>query len=368
MMRVLLGLLGAMLAVLPGEAKTYATSAGKVDVVAVVRDLDTPWAIAFLPGGGFLITERGGKLLLIEGNRRRTMDGVPHVRASGQGGLLDVVLDPSFASNKVVYLSYSEAVGAFSARTAVARAVLDQKTATLRDVQVIFRQEPSRSGGRHFGSRIVPDGKGNLFVTTGDRGDAQMAQDKSGLIGKVVRIKPTGGAADANPFAGSGARAEIWSLGHRNPQGAALDAEGRLWTVSHGARGGDEINLVRPGLNYGWPVISYGRHYSGGKIGRGTRAPGMEQPVWYWDPSIAPSGMMIYSGRLWPAWKGHVFVGSLKFGLISRLERKGARILREEQLLKGIFGRIRDVREGPDGAIWFLSEWDGALYRMRPAN
>ena len=350
------------------QAETYSTRSGAVDITPVVEDLDQPWSVAFLPDGALLITEIDGRLLLIEGDRRREVSGVPEVRESGQGGLLDVVPDPDFAASNVIYLSYSEPVGSFSARTAVARATLNQLSARLDDVQVILRQDPERRGGRHFGSRIVPDGKGHLFVTLGERGDDRMAQDTDTLLGKVVRINPDGTIPDGNPFAAGGGRPEIWSWGHRNPQGAALDELGRLWTVAHGARGGDEVNRPEAGKNYGWPVISYGTEYSGAKIGEGTHKEGMEQPVWYWDPSIAPSGMAIYSGRLRPEWSGDIFVGSLKFDFISRLDRDGDRITGEEQLFKGEFGRIRDVREGPDGAIWFLSEGDGALYRMVPAE
>jgi len=356
------------LAATPALAGTFETSAGRVTVEPVVSDLETPWSVAFLPGGGLLITERDGYLLMIEGDRRRTVAGVPEVRARGQGGLFDVVLDPGFAENGVIYLSYAEPIGALSARTAVARAVLDTGAARLEGLEVILRQEPDRRGGIHFGGRIVPDGAGHLYVTLGERGDRENAQAPDMLLGKVVRINDTGGAPGDNPFTGTTARPEIWSLGHRNPQGAALDSTGRLWTVSHGAKGGDEVNRPEAGKNYGWPVISYGSHYMGGKIGIGTEGPGMEQPVWYWDPSIAPSGMMIYSGRLWPEWAGDIFVGSLKFDLISRLDRQGDTIAGEEHLLKDEFIRIRDIREGPDGAIWFLAEGDGVLYRMTPAE
>ena len=350
------------------QAETFDTSAGKVEVQPVVQDLDGPWSVAFLPGGALLITEVGGDLVLIEGDRRRQISGVPKVRASGQGGLLDVVADPNFATNKTVYLSYSEPVGVRSARTAVARAKLNILSARLDNLTVLFRQSPESGGGRHFGSRIVPDGNGNLFVTLGDRGSRDDVQDPNNHFGKVIRIRTDGSVPPDNPFVNGGALPEIWSIGHRNPQGAALDESGQLWTVSHGARGGDEINRPQPGLNYGWPVISYGVHYSGGQIGEGTSKPGMEQPVWYWDPSIAPSGMAIYSGKLWPEWRGSIFVGALKFSLVSRLSRDGTRITGEEQLFKGRFGRIRDVREGPDGALWVLSQSRGVLYRVTPAR
>ena len=348
----------------PAMAERLQTSAGPVDVKPVVSGLDTPWAVAFLPDRGYLITERDGALLRITPDgRRETLSGVPEVRARGQGGLLDVVLDPGFAENATIYLSYSEPVGIRSARTAVARARLDGTY--LRDLDVIFRQQPEQTGGRHFGSRIVPDGEGGLYVTLGDRGEADLAQSIGRDMGKVVRINADGTPRDNGAFPGHG---HLWSIGHRNPQGAALDETGQLWTVAHGARGGDEINRPEAGKNYGWPVISYGQTYAGFQIGEGTRKDGMEQPLWYWDPSIAPSGMAIYSGKLWPEWAGDIFVGSLKFDMISRLDRDGARIVGEEQLFQGRFGRIRDVREGPEGALWFLAEADGTLYRVTPAE
>ena len=349
----------------PAFGEVLDTASGKVEVRSVIANLDTPWAVAFLPNGQILITERDGALLMADPatGARTVVAGVPEVRASGQGGLLDVVLDPDFATNGTVYLSYAEPVGMVSARTAVARAVLRDNR--LEDVEVIFRQEPDQRGGRHFGSRIVPDGTGHLFVTLGDRGQAELAQSLDHDMGKVIRIGVDGSARDNGAFSG---RPHLWSLGHRNPQGAALDEQGRLWTVSHGARGGDEINRPEAGKNYGWPTISYGTHYSGSKIGDGTHRPGMEQPVWYWDPSIAPSGMMIYSGKLWPAWAGDIFVGSLKYDLISRLDRDGDKINGEERLFEGRYGRIRDIREGPGGAIWFLAEADGVLYRMTPSD
>lgn len=347
------------------RADTVRTSAGPVDVVPVIEGLDIPWSVAFLPDGRFLITERDGVLLIADpmSGEKQNIDGVPDVRASGQGGLLDVVLDPAFESNRTIYLSYSEPVGMISARTAVMRAEL--KGARLVNQQVIFQQTPDSRGGRHFGSRIVPDGAGNLFVTTGDRGDADDAQGMNNQIGKVVRIRTDGAMPEGNPFPRN---PSVWSIGHRNPQGAALDELGRLWTVSHGARGGDEINRPEAGKNYGWPVISYGTTYGGTRIGEGTEKAGMEQPVFYWDPSIAPSGMMIYSGKLWPEWAGDIFVGSLKFDFLSRLDRNGDTISSEERLFSDRYIRIRDVREGPKGAIWFLAAGDGALYRVTPAN
>jgi len=354
-------ILAFLLVASPAAAKVFQTSAGPVKVEAMVKDLDTPWSVAFLPDGRMLITERDGNLLVIhKDGTRRNVARVPEVAASGQGGLFDVVPDPGYATNRIIYLSYAESEGR-SAQTVVAKARFD--SASLQDIEVIFRQAPSLRGGRHFGGRIVPDGKGNLFITTGDRGDDHQAQANN-HVGKIIRIRTDGSIPNDNPFVGTPMPDEVWSLGHRNPQGAALDKDGQLWTDAHGARGGDEVNRPEAGKNYGWPVISYGKHYSGGKIGIGTKGEGMEQPVWYWDPSIAPSGMMIYSGKLWPDWAGDIFVGSLKFDYVSRLDRDGNQITGEEKLFPEEFYRIRDVREGPDGAIWFLSEGDDTLYRV----
>lgn len=369
MLRILIAL--ALLLPTMVRAEVLQTSAGPVEVTKMVDGLDTPWSVAFLPDGGMLITERDGQLLIIDAatGQKTTVGNVPEVRASGQGGLLDVVLDPRFQENKTIYLSYSEPVGVFSARTAVARATLVGRT--LEKVSVILRQSPDGRGGRHFGSRIVPDGQGGIYVTLGDRADADEAQNPATSLGKIVRLDLTQSASSTPAFVekpDAAVPTEMWSIGHRNPQGAALDEQGRLWTVSHGARGGDEINRPEKGKNYGWPVISYGTTYGGTKIGEGTAKQGMEQPVFYWDPSIAPSGMMIYSGKLWPEWKGDIFVGSLKYDFLSRLDRDGDAIATEERLFQDRFIRIRDVREGPDGAIWFLVEGDDALYRMTPAQ
>ncbi len=358
-------MLATTVIVSPTFADTHQTSAGPVKITKMITGLDNPWAVAFLPNGKLLITERDGTLLIADPatNGKTAVSGVPEVFASGQGGLLDVVLDPDFRENRVLYLSYAEPVGLFSAGTAVLRAQLDGTSLT--DQRVIFRQTPATRGGRHFGSRIVPDGNGNLFITLGDRGDADLAQDLATHHGKVVRIRIDGSPPQDSPFPEA---PTIWSFGHRNPQGAALDQRGRLWTVAHGARGGDEINRPEAGKNYGWPVISFGTQYTGGRIGVGTARDGMEQPIWYWDPSIAPSGMMIYSGKLWPEWRGDIFVGSLKFDLLSRLDRDGDSIVSEERLFADQYVRIRDVREGPDGAIWFLAIGDGTLFRVRPGK
>jgi glucose/arabinose dehydrogenase len=325
---------------------------GRVRIQAVVEDLYAPWAVGFLPGGGLLITERDGVLIHVKDGVRKEVGGLPAVYNKGQGGLLDVAVARDFTRTRTIFLTFAEPRGS-GAGTALASARLSNDASTIVDVRVLYRQKFSSKPARHFGSRVVEGHDGYLYVTVGDRGDRPKAQSMAHHNGKVIRVDRNGGG-------------EIYSLGHRNPQGAALDEQGRLWTVEHGAKGGDEVNRPERGKNYGWPVISYGVHYKGGQIGEGTHKDGMEQPVFYWDPSIAPSGMMIYSGKLWPEWRGDIFVGSLKFDLISRLERKSDRIVDEERLFKRKFERIRDVREAPDGSIYFLAVGDGVLYRMVP--
>lgn len=352
------------------QHRTFDTSAGAVAVAQVAGPFDHPWAVAFLPGGVMLVTERGGRLWRLgPDGARAEVTGVPAVKAAGQGGLMDVVAARDFAGTREIFLTYSEPAGGKS-RTAVAVARLGDDGERLENLRIIFRQQPAVDATRHYGSRVVEAPDGTLWVTLGERGLISQAQNPISHLGKVVRIARDGSAPRDNPFVGGIALDEIWSFGHRNPQGAALDpATGALWIVDHGAKGGDEINKPEGGRNYGWPVISYGTTYAGTKIGSGTEAKGMEQPVYYWDPSIAPSGMMIYSGRLWPGWQGDIFVGALKLKLISRLDRVGDSITGEERLFKGIYGRVRDVREGPKGAIWFLTDEDeGALYRVTPVK
>jgi glucose/arabinose dehydrogenase len=281
-----------------------------------------------------------------------------------------VELHPDFSANRLVYFSYSEP-GAEGAGTAVARASLNEAEGRLENLEVIFRQEPKSSGGRHFGSRLVFAPDGMLFVTLGERGQREQAQDPSVNRGQVVRITPEGEAPPDNPFVGrEGYRPEIWSYGHRNPQGAALHPEtGRLWIHEHGARGGDEVNVPEAGKNYGWPVISYGRHYSGAKIGVGTHKEGMEQPVHYWDPSIAPSGMDFYTGKVFPAWRGDLLVGALKSRLLARLELDGGEVTHEESLLEDLGERIRAVDVGPDGYVYLLTDSAaGRILRLEPAS
>ncbi|SDW41043.1 Glucose/arabinose dehydrogenase, beta-propeller fold [Ruegeria halocynthiae] len=349
-----------------GGAEVLETSAGPVQVTPMVEGLDTPWAVGILPSGNFVVTERDGALLSIDGKDVKRVKGVPKVAADGQGGLLDVTIARDFNQSRELFLTFAKPQRG-GAGTAVAVARLSEGGDRLTNLRVLFEAVPGGSAGRHFGSRVVEAGDGTLFVTIGDRGDRPAAQDRSNHMGTVIRINRDGSIPPDNPFVGdTGFRPEIWSFGHRNPQGADLDQQGRLWVSEHGAKGGDEVNLIRPGANYGWPVISFGVHYSGQKIGEGTSKPGMEQPMHYWDPSIAPSGLMVYSGKLWPEWKGDLFVGSLKFDYIARLSGKA---LREVEQIKGPeTERIRDIVEGPDGSIWFISVGMGAVYKMTPAT
>ncbi|WP_249696376.1 PQQ-dependent sugar dehydrogenase [Stappia sp. WLB 29] len=346
----------------------------RFSVDRVVGDLSYPWGFDFLPDGSLLVNEVEGRMLLVSpgGDSRIEVAGVPKVRASGQGGLLDLVVAPDYGETGTVYFTFSEP-GQGGAGTAAARArlVVTDGAARLEDVKVLVSMNRKSSGGRHFGSRIVPAPDGTLFVTLGDRGQQDRAQDPQDHAGSVLRVAADGSIPSDNPFAsGEQALPEIWSTGHRNIQGAAIEPEtGVLWTVEHGARGGDEINIPEPGKNYGWPVISYGRHYSGLSIGVGTEAEGYEQPVHYWDPSIAPSGMAFYTGDAVPQWRGDLFVGALKDQLISRLEVADGRVVSEERLIAGEYGRIRTLRNGPDGALWFSTdEGDGAIYRISGAR
>ena len=351
-------------------AERYQSQAGSIAVVTVAEGLEQPWGLAFLPDGRMLVTEKEGRLRLVspDGTLSDPLAGVPEVYDNGQGGLLDVALDPDFAVNQLVYLSFAEP-GGEGGGAAVARGTLG--TGRLDHVEVIWRQQPKLDSGHHFGSRLVFLKDGTLIVTLGDRNRRQYIPDMKAQIGKLVRINRDGSIPKDNPFAGNPDYSpDIYSLGHRNVQGATLHPDtGALWTVEHGARGGDEVNIPQPGKNYGWPVISYGREYSGEKIGEGTAKPGLEQPVYYWDPSIAPSGMTFYTGDKFPASKGSLFVGALKFQLLARLEVDGNRIVKEERLLEGMGDRIRDVVQGPDGYLYLLTdEDDGRILRLEPAS
>lgn len=342
-------------------AKSFATDKVTVSSETLARGLSNPWGLDFLPDGSALVTERSGQLrLYADGALSAPIPGVPAVAETGQGGLLDVTVAPDFAETGTIFLSYSEP-GEGGAGTAIARAklVLDGETPRLEDVTTIFSMNRKTGAGQHFGSRIVLHPDGTLFFTIGDRGEGGRAQDPTDHAGSVLRINRDGSIPQDNPFANTpDAAHEIWSMGHRNPQGMVFDPVTQsIWTVEHGARGGDEVNRPEAGKNYGWPVISYGVNYSGTQIGQGTEAPGYEQPEYYWDPSIAPSGAAVYEGEMFPEWEGDLLVAALKYHLVARLERddEGA-ITGEERLFRGAFGRIRDVNVAPDGSIWLLTD------------
>lgn len=345
------------------------------EVSVVVAGLPRSWAIEFLPDGRILATQKAGELrLIVPGGGVTVVAGAPKVDARGQGGLLDVALSPDFARDRLVYVSFSEPRQPFGNGTSVARARLVEEAgaARLDGLTVIFRQEPAWNNNMHFGSRLAFARDGRLFVTVGERSDAAtrgQAQDLSSGLGKVFRIEPDGAIPTDNPFAGRpDAMPAIWSYGHRNVQSAALDGRGRLWTVEHGPRGGDELNRPEPGRNYGWPVVTYGIEYSGSKVGEGvTQRQGTEQPVYYWDPVIAPSGMAIYQGGLFPAWKGAILVGGLVSEGLVVLRMKDDRVASEERIPLG--ARTRDVKEGPDGAVYVLTEGDhggSRILRLAP--
>lgn len=367
-------LISATLVALPVSARDLIvrTEAGNVKVVEVASGLQNPWSLAFLPDGRMLVTERPGRLRLVsaQGTLSAPIEGVPAVHARGQGGLLDVAVGPNFAEDGLIVFAYAEPTER-GARTAVARARLDVDGLRLQEVRRIFAQDEDPSGNHHWGARLVFAADGTLFVTLGDRFHPRdRAQALDSHLGKVVRIALDGGVPADNPFASrAGARPEIWSYGHRNVQGAALHPQsGELWTHEHGPQGGDEVNRTRAGLNYGWPEITYGREYvTGRKIGEADARAGVEPPVLQWTPSIAPSGMVFYTGDVFPAWKGSLFVGSLKFQLLARLELDGERVVREERLLTELGRRIRDVRQGPDGHLWLLDETEGRILRLDPA-
>lgn len=360
-------LAGALLAMTqPGLAEDTMidTKQGAIKVETVAGGLDHPWGLAFLPDGRMLVTERPGQLRIVtkDGKTSEPLKGVPEVFAEGQGGLLDVALDPDFAANGLVYLSYSES-GEGGAGTAVARGKLGDNG--LDDVQVIFRQQPKVDRGLHFGSRLAfsPDGK--LFVTLGERFKFAPAQDLGTHLGKVVRINPDGSVPQDNPFVGQkGAKPEIWSYGHRNPQGAAIHPEtGKLWENEFGPLGGDELNIPAAGANYGWPVVSWGKHYDGTDIPDPPTHPEFADAVYHWNPVISPSGMTFYTAGAIPGWKGNLLIGGLSSEAIVRLTLDGEKVTEEERIPMGT--RIRDVRQGPDGAVYALTdEGDGKILRL----
>ncbi|WP_245579160.1 PQQ-dependent sugar dehydrogenase [Inquilinus limosus] len=354
---------------------TYDTEKGRIRVQTIVDGLSHPWGLAFLPDGRMLVTERDGNLRLI-GNGRvsEPLAGVPEVDVGGQGGLLDVAVDPSFVQSRMVYLSYSEE-GRGGNSTAVARGRLSEDGTRLTGVEVIFSQKPKLDSSMHFGSRLVFDRQGHLFITLGERSHARFrdqAQQLDSHLGKLIRIWPDGSVPEDNPFAGrKDALPEIWSYGHRNIQGAALDPDtGVLWINEHGPRGGDEINIPEAGKNYGWPVVSHGVNYNGSPVGTGKReAPGMVGPIHQWTPSIGVSGMAFYTANAMPGWRGDIFVGGLAIPKLVRLERDGDRITGSEDLLEDLALRIRQVTQGPDGALYLLTdESDGEILRVGPAG
>lgn len=357
----------------PAWAQTVESSAGNLTATVIAEGLDHPWALSFLPDGRMLVTERSGQLRVIsDGVAGEPIEGTPDVYNEGQGGLLDLALAPDFETSGQIYLTFSElAADAGLQRgqgTAVlsAKLVLEGDGGRLENSQVIFRMNRFTTTNRHFGSRVVIGNDGNLFVTLGERGEQDRAQDMTDLAGAIVRIAPDGSVPEDNPKP-DGWAPELWSKGHRNPQGATLRDDGVLFTVEHGARGGDEVNMPQPGANYGWPVITYGVDYSGVAIGEGTEKEGLEQPLHYWDPSISPSGLDFYDGRLLPAWQGDLLAGGLSGQLLVRLDMEGDAVVGEERLFEGQLGRIRDVRVGPDGAIYLLTDEDnGQLIRVAP--
>jgi glucose/arabinose dehydrogenase len=361
---------GLCLLTVSAAAAEFPSKAGPLSVVTVAKGLEHPWGMAFLPDGRMLVTERPGRIRIVDsdGHLSKPIAGVPEVYARGEGGLLDVALDPAFAANRLIYFAFAEA-GAGGAATSVARAKLAGDH--LEQLQIIFRQRPKVEGSAHFGARLLFLRDGTLLVTLGDRNARDLIADLKTDLGKIVRINPDGTIPKDNPFVGrADAAPELYSLGHRNVQGAAINPQtGELWTSEHGARGGDEINVPKPGRNYGWDVISYGTEYSGGKIGEGTSKPGLEQPIYYWDPSIAPSGITFYDGDRFPAWHGNLFVAALKFRMLVRLQIEGHRVVSEERLLEGMRERLRDVVQAPDGYLYLLTdEADGRILRIEPAG
>ena len=365
---------GAALALFPpvSQGQTIKTQEHVVRVVKVVEGLEYPWGLAFLPDGRMLVTERPGRLRFVGKDGKldpQPVAALPVIAAHGQGGLLDVALHPRFPQNGLVYLSYA-ARGDGGVGTEVARGRLSGYR--LENVEVIFRQQPKGSTGRHFGSRLLFDREGYLYITLGDRGEMERAQKADDHAGSVIRLHDDGRVPADNPFVGRpGWKPEKYTFGNRNLQGAALHPRtGLLWTHEHGPQGGDEVNVIRPGVNYGWPVITYGVNYGiGTRIGEGAQKAGMAQPLYYWVPSIAPSGMAFYTGDRFPGWRGDLFVGALRDQMLVRLTLDGEKVVSEERMLKNVLGRIRDVRNGPDGFLYLLTdESNGVLARIEPAN
>ena len=351
--------------------ESFSSEKHSYSLETVISGLDHPWAVEFLPDGRILVTELPGKLRIIENGKLlpEPVSGLPEIRATGQGGLLDVALDPEFESNQIIYISYAgQGIGGIGTEVAKARLVNN----ALVDLKTIFVLSPKSDNGRHFGSRLLFADDGTLFITTGDRGDRSRPQNLDDHAGSLIRINKDGSIPEDNPFIGKeNVKPEIYTYGNRNIQGIAIHPDTRdIWSVEHGPQGGDELNLMKPGLNYGWPVITYGKNYViGTSIGEGTEKEGMEQPVHYWVPSIAISGMLFYQGDVFPEWKGNAFVSSLRYGELARLEMKDNKVVKEERLIEGAVNRIREVKEGPDGFLYIITdERDGKLIRIKPAD
>ena len=369
-MRALIGgaALSALLLLPAAEAAEYRSQQHDFALVQASGPLDQPWGLAFLPDGRMLVTEKDGNLRTVSrsGKVSSALHGLPRIRSYGQGGLLDVALHPNFARNRLVYLTHVPPTGD-GVNTAVSRGRLAD--AGLEGFETIFTARPGTGAGQHFGSRMVFGADGKLYLTIGDRGRRSNAQDLGLHAGSVLRLNDAGTVPDDNPFVGrSGAQPEIWTWGHRNPQGLAIDrATGRIWSHEHGPRGGDEINVIKRGVNYGWPVITYGRNYSGSVITDETERPGMAQPKTYWVPSIAPSGLAFYDGDKFPRWRGNLFVGALRGQLLVRVKLDGESVVAKERLLTHFGNRIRDVRVGPNGNLYLLlDENDAPIWRMEP--
>ncbi len=350
------------------QAGTVQSELHEFEVQTVAQELSHPWSLAFLPDNKILVSERPGRLRLIENEKlvKQPIAGLPDIRQHGQGGLMDIAVHPDFKNNRFIYLAYAgKTLRGYS--TEVLRAELIDRE--LKNVTTIFEALPKSRGGRHFGGRLQFSSDGKLFIALGDRGNRSRAQDLNNHTGTLIRLNDDGSVPDDNPFFNvKDAKPEIYSYGHRNIQGITLGPDQTtVWTHEHGPQGGDEINIIQAGLNYGWPVITYGVNYGiGTKIGEGTHKPGMQQPLYYWDPSIAPSGMIFYSGENFPKWQNNLLVGSLKFGLLLRLVIENNKVVHEERMLNGEFGRIRDVRQSPDGTLYLLTdEKQGKVLKLR---
>jgi aldose sugar dehydrogenase len=352
------------------EGGVYTSDKHNFTMETVVEGLENPWSVDFLPDGRMLVTEKPGRLRIVDnGQLSEPVSGLPEVKDKGQGGLLDVALDPDYANNQIIYLSYS-AKGKGGIGTEVVKGKLVGNE--LKDTQVIFKLSPKTNTGYHFGSRLLFAKDGSLFITLGDRGDMDRSQDINDHAGSLIRINKDGSIPEDNPFVNNpNAKPEIYTYGNRNMQGIAMHPEtGDVWTIEHGPQGGDELNLMKPGVNYGWPVITYGANYgTGTKIGEGTEKAGMEQPVHYWVPSIAASSLLFYTGDKFPNWKGNAFVSSLRFGQLARLEMKDNKVIKEERIFDGEIDRIREVQQGLDGFIYIITDQsNGKLLRLKPTE